>query len=355
MATNTSVTKPAGEPAKKQPAQAGPTAARRSTKSAPAPKAAKAAAPAGKTAHAAAKAAPAAGRKAPAAHKAAPAAEKAVPAEAALAKAHAPRKADAPGKVVKAGSAKHESRAAKATAPPVVTKAPPNKPEAGAAKAHRSEKAVPSKAEKAPPAQPEAGTEEKVPGTEKVAKAPAKSARATHTGHEAPPPNQTEPAQAHDRSTHTSEKSSSPKSGLGLLSSRKRDTPARRTEGYTEERFLSNQRHALDTERATYTEQARSLREEAESLVEEMEPGDIQFDDESGEGGTVTVDRERDLALSAQALVAVDEIDHAITKMAHSTYGICENCGRLIPKPRLEALPFARLCIDCKSGGLSRR
>jgi hypothetical protein len=44
------------------------------------------------------------------------------------------------------------------------------------------------------------------------------------------------------------------------------------------------------------------LKAEAEALVEEMEPGDIQFDDESGEGGTVTVDRERDLVLSAQAL-----------------------------------------------------
>ncbi|MGO8876287.1 MAG: TraR/DksA family transcriptional regulator [Acidimicrobiales bacterium] len=145
----------------------------------------------------------------------------------------------------------------------------------------------------------------------------------------------------------------SPRSGL--LSSRRRELPARRTEGYTEERFITHQRHALDLERATYLEQAKSLRAEAESLVEEMEPGDIQFDDESGEGGTVTVDRERDLALSAQALVAVDEIDHALAKMATRTYGICENCGRLVPKARLEALPYARLCIDCKSGGLSRR
>jgi len=123
----------------------------------------------------------------------------------------------------------------------------------------------------------------------------------------------------------------------------------------TEERFLSHQRHALEKERATYLEQAKSLRAEAESLVEEMEPGDIQFDDESGEGGTVTVDRERDLALSAQAMVAVEEIDHGLAKMEINTYGICENCGRLIPKARLEALPYARLCIDCKSGGLSRR
>ncbi|HEV8063467.1 MAG TPA: TraR/DksA C4-type zinc finger protein, partial [Acidimicrobiales bacterium] len=70
---------------------------------------------------------------------------------------------------------------------------------------------------------------------------------------------------------------------------------------------------------------------------------------------TVTVDRERDLALSAQAMATVEEIDHALAKIGNHSYGICENCGRLIPKPRLEALPFARLCIDCKSGGLSRR
>ncbi len=142
--------------------------------------------------------------------------------------------------------------------------------------------------------------------------------------------------------------------GTGLLSRRHR-APERRTEGYADERWLNHQRHLLETERETHVEQAQALREEAEALVEEMEPGDIQFDDESGEGGTTTVDRERDLALSAQALQAVDEIDHALAKMASKTYGLCENCGRLIPKPRLEALPFARLCIDCKSGGLSRR
>ena len=127
-------------------------------------------------------------------------------------------------------------------------------------------------------------------------------------------------------------------------------------EGYVkDERFLAGQRAALQRERATYIEQAASLKAEAESLVEEMEPGDIQFDDESGEGGTVTVDRERDLALSAQALAAVEEIDHTLAKMDNGTYGICENCGRLILRARLEALPYARLCIDCKGGGLSRR
>lgn len=119
--------------------------------------------------------------------------------------------------------------------------------------------------------------------------------------------------------------------------------------------FLDEQRHALLEERATYVEQARLLRAEAESLVLEMEPGDVQFDEESGEGGTTTVDRERDLVLSAQALAAVEEIDVALEKIEKGRYGICEGCGQPIMKARLEALPFARLCIACKSGGLSRR
>lgn len=138
---------------------------------------------------------------------------------------------------------------------------------------------------------------------------------------------------------------------------RHESAPARKSsEGYAaDHKFLESQRKALLAERSTYVEQAQSLRAEADSLVEEMEPGDIQFDEESGEGGTVTVDRERDLALSAQALVAVEEIDHAMAKIELGTYGICEGCGTLIPKNRLEALPYARLCIACKSGGLSRR
>ncbi len=120
-------------------------------------------------------------------------------------------------------------------------------------------------------------------------------------------------------------------------------------------KFLDEQRELLDTERAIYQGQAVDLKAEADSLAQEREPGDVQFDEESGEGGTVTVDRERDLALSAQALAAVEEIDDALARIANKTYGACERCQQPIPKPRLRALPFARLCVACKSGGLSRR
>ena len=120
-------------------------------------------------------------------------------------------------------------------------------------------------------------------------------------------------------------------------------------------KFLEEVRELLLADRAIYQEQATSLRAEADSLALEREPGDVQFDEESGEGGTVTVDRERNLALSGQATLAVEEIDDALKRIDEKTYGYCERCFQPIPKPRLRALPYARLCVACKSGGLSRR
>ncbi len=119
--------------------------------------------------------------------------------------------------------------------------------------------------------------------------------------------------------------------------------------------YLAAQRELLDNEKSIYLEQAESLKAEADYLAQEAEPGDTQFDEESGEGGTTTIDRERDLALAASALAAVEEIDEAIRKIDHGTYGICESCHEEISRIRMRALPFARLCVKCKSGGLSRR
>jgi RNA polymerase-binding transcription factor DksA len=137
----------------------------------------------------------------------------------------------------------------------------------------------------------------------------------------------------------------------------KAPTPVRpKTGPYAKDaKFLDEVRELLIADRAIYQEQATSLRAEADSLALEREPGDVQFDEESGEGGTVTVDRERNLALSGQALLAVEEIDDALKRIDDRTYGYCERCFQPIPKPRLRALPYARLCVACKSGGLSRR
>ncbi len=119
--------------------------------------------------------------------------------------------------------------------------------------------------------------------------------------------------------------------------------------------FLAEQRVLLAEERASYTKQAEELKAQADSLALEHEPGDVQFDEEGGEGGTSNVDRELDLVLSGQARAAIAEIDRALGKIDLGTYGVCEQCGRDIPPARLQALPYAALCVACKSGGLSRR
>ena len=121
------------------------------------------------------------------------------------------------------------------------------------------------------------------------------------------------------------------------------------------DKFLEAQRKALLEERDTYTRHATDLRAEAEQLAADREPGDVQFDEESGQGDTMNVERERDLALSAQAMAAVEDIDRALAKIDAGTYGVCERCGHPIPKERLRALPYAALCVACKSGGLTTR
>lgn len=119
--------------------------------------------------------------------------------------------------------------------------------------------------------------------------------------------------------------------------------------------FLDNQKRLLLEERGSYIRSAEALKAQADSLALEHEPGDVQFDEEGGEGGTANVDREMDLHLSAQARATVAEIDRALEKISEGIYGLCELCHQPIPEPRLEALPYAALCVSCKSGGLSSR
>lgn len=123
----------------------------------------------------------------------------------------------------------------------------------------------------------------------------------------------------------------------------------------TLDKFAESQKKLLLEERETYVRHATAFRAEADQLALDRDPGDVQFDEESGQGDSMNVERERDLALSAQALAAVEEIDRALEKLDLGTYGVCEKCGENIPKERLKALPYAALCVKCKAGGLSPR
>ncbi len=114
--------------------------------------------------------------------------------------------------------------------------------------------------------------------------------------------------------------------------------------------FLDQQREILIIERARYVQSAEALKAEADSLTADREPGDVQFDEESGEGDTLAVERERDLALSAQARAAVEMIDAALARMDAGKYGICIHSGEPIPVERLEAIPWAAERVEFKVG-----
>lgn len=119
--------------------------------------------------------------------------------------------------------------------------------------------------------------------------------------------------------------------------------------------FLRAQRDLLETERSSLTGQAVRLEDEANSLIEEAEMGDVQFDDESGEGDTMVVERERDLALSHQARQTISEIEAAIERLKDGSYGYSVVSGLPIARERLEAIPWATERVDEKVSWIGRR
>jgi len=121
------------------------------------------------------------------------------------------------------------------------------------------------------------------------------------------------------------------------------------------DKTLEKLKQKLVEEKQRLIHQAEELTAEAEQLAAEREAGDTQFDEESGEGDTVNVERERDLLLSAKNRQVVEEIDEALARMKKHSYGVCKYAGRKLPLERLEAIPYANVCVDCKARAERRR
>jgi DnaK suppressor protein len=65
--------------------------------------------------------------------------------------------------------------------------------------------------------------------------------------------------------------------------------------------------------------------------------------------GTDSFDQSLSLALLENEISSLREIDAALERMNQGAYGWCEDCGNVIGKARLRALPQATLCLACKS------
>ena len=65
--------------------------------------------------------------------------------------------------------------------------------------------------------------------------------------------------------------------------------------------------------------------------------------------GSDNFDQELTLNLLGSEKNALDQIDGALERIKEGSFGQCEECGITIPDPRLEAIPYAALCVQCAS------
>ena len=55
-------------------------------------------------------------------------------------------------------------------------------------------------------------------------------------------------------------------------------------------------------------------------------------------------------ALNQHAANRLKSVEAALTRLKNGRYGVCLQCGAIIPEERLRAIPYAVLCVSCKSG-----
>lgn len=110
---------------------------------------------------------------------------------------------------------------------------------------------------------------------------------------------------------------------------------------------LSVFRERLEVERERL-EHARETVNHRGSLAEETGDLAIGAEDHLADSATETFMRELDDGLGENAEHLLAEIDAALQRIDQGTFGICVVCGGPIGEERLDAVPYATLCIDDK-------
>ena len=108
----------------------------------------------------------------------------------------------------------------------------------------------------------------------------------------------------------------------------------------------------LDDRRAQLLDLRSRVLGAAHDIVEgDVDDGELSSaagDQHLADHASEMVDRELDESLEENAGELVRDIDRALEKIADGTYGTCERCGTTIPQARLDAVPYATLCLSCR-------
>jgi RNA polymerase-binding protein DksA len=109
-------------------------------------------------------------------------------------------------------------------------------------------------------------------------------------------------------------------------------------------------RKLLLAEKARVEQQIHGVEALDEASTAQDEVGDLSgYDQHQADSATLTFEREKDLAIEDSLKDELEQIEMALSKIDAGTYGICDRCKKPIAEPRLQALPYATLCINCAS------
>ncbi|MBM4165726.1 MAG: TraR/DksA family transcriptional regulator [Ignavibacteria bacterium] len=67
------------------------------------------------------------------------------------------------------------------------------------------------------------------------------------------------------------------------------------------------------------------------------------------EHGTDSMEREKAFLMVSREAKFLNNLNEALNRIERGNYGWCKVCGNLIEKKRLEAVPHAQMCTDCKN------
>jgi RNA polymerase-binding protein DksA len=107
--------------------------------------------------------------------------------------------------------------------------------------------------------------------------------------------------------------------------------------------FIARMEESLSGQKAEIIDKLISSSADFREIMEGMDPkdlADIASDD---------IDRKMIEAIGSQELKRLKLIDSALTRIKQGKYGLCVKCSKRIPQERLEAIPYALMCIECKS------
>jgi len=107
-------------------------------------------------------------------------------------------------------------------------------------------------------------------------------------------------------------------------------------------------RDALVDERRRVAAAIQNLHEDHPGSISDETGEDAVFDNHLADTATETYDREVDYSLEENSEHVLADIDAALKRIDDGTYGLCAGCGHQIAEERLEARPWATLCIGCQ-------